>query len=105
MCGSQHTPWGAQAFNALTPPGNETQVSPVLGFCSFFYSNRDWGVAGGGKGAQLTSSLGGSHRNSEVSPQKKERKRRVEGCQGTPICPEALPSSRSGEGCVKSWGA
>lgn len=47
MCGSQQTLWGAQAFNALTPPGNETQLSPVLGFCSFFYSNRDWGVAGG----------------------------------------------------------
>lgn len=56
-------------------------------------------------GAQLTPSLWGSHRNSEVSPQKKERKRRVEGHQGTPICPEASHFSRSGEGCVKSWGA
>lgn len=55
-------------------------------------------------GAQLTPSLWGSHRNSEVSPQKKERKRRVEGHQGTPICPEASHFSRSGEGCVISLG-
>ena len=44
--------WGgeAQLFGALTPPGNETRVSPALGFCSFFYSNRDWAVAGGRDG-------------------------------------------------------
>lgn len=53
-------------------------------------------------GAQETLFLGASHRNSEVSPPKKERKRR-EGHQGTPTCPEALSTSRSVESHVKSW--
>lgn len=77
----------------------------LWGFVLFFIPTGTGLWQGGGMGAQLTPSLWGSHRNSEVSPQKKERKRRVEGRQGTPICPEASHFSRSGEGCVKSWGA
>lgn len=95
VCGSQQTPWGVQAFNALTLPGNEIGVSPVWGFCSFFIPT---GLGcGRGRDEGPTDPL--PRRDlieiPKFLPQKK-REKRGEGRQGTLICPEAL---------LQKWGA
>lgn len=85
MCSSQQTPWRAQAFNALTSPGNETQVSPVLGFCSFFYSNRDRGC-GRGRDGGPTDLLpgGGLIEIPRFLPKKKREREELRGARGHP---------------------
>lgn len=53
--------------------------------------------------AQLTSSLGGSHRNSEVSPQKKREREELRGARGHPSAQKPSPPPEVGR-AVSSLG-